>query len=294
MNKLSTEKRSQIVSSLVEGNSIRATTRMVGCSKNTVTKLLVELGQACAEFQDSALRYLPCTRLQVDEIWAFCYSKQKNVPPAKRGQFGYGDVWTFTAICDETKLVPTWLVGSRDGGTATEFMQDLASRLRHRVQLTTDGHLMYIEAVEDAFGGEIDYAQLIKIYGADPEPQKRYSPAKCIGCALGHVEGDPASEHVSTSYVERHNLTMRMSMRRFTRLTNAFSKKVENHCAALAIFMMHYNFCRPHRSLRMEKNNRVTPAMAAGIATQPWTAGDMLSLLEPVRPVIRVAGDPIS
>lgn len=278
-NRLSPEKQKQIVASLVEGNSIRATARMVGCSKNTVTKLLSDLGLACAKYQDEALRDLPCKRLQVDEIWSFVYAKQKNVPAEKKGQFGYGDVWTFTAICADTKLVPCWLIGSRDGGVATEFMRDLSSRLSRRVQLTTDGHAMYLEAVADGFDGWIDFAQLIKIYGPDPEPEKRYSPAKCKGTRVGVIDGDPDPAHVSTSYVERQNLTMRMSMRRFTRLTNAFSKKVEKHAAAIALHFMHYNFCRPHRSLRTKKNNRITPAMAAGVTERPWTIQEVLDLL---------------
>lgn len=279
-NVLKAEKRERIIASLTEGNSIRATARMVGCSKNTVSKLLVDLGTVCAEYQDEALRDLPCKRVQVDEIWSFVYAKQKNVPASKRGEFGYGDVWTFTAICADTKLVPSFLIGSRDSGVATEFMRDLESRLSRRVQLTTDGHKMYLSAVEDAFGADIDFAQLIKHYGEDPQPEKRYSPAKCIGTSVGAIQGDPDPCHVSTSYVERQNLTMRMSMRRFTRLTNAFSKKLENHAAAVALHFMFYNFCRPHRSLRTKNNNRVTPAMAAGITSDAWKVGQLVQLLE--------------
>jgi len=280
-NVLRTEKRAAVVAALVEGNSIRATCRMTGVAKNTVTRLLVELGEACSEFQNETLRGLPCRRLrlEVDEIWGFCYAKAKNVPAEKRGQFGYGDVWTFTAIDAETKLVPCWLVGSRDAGCATEFMQDLAGRLANRVQLTTDGHSMYVSAVEDTFGAGIDYAQLVKIYGSDPEAEKRYSPAVCIGCKPAVVQGDPDPFAISTSYVERSNLTMRMSMRRLTRLTNAFSKKVENLAAAVSLNFMHYNFVRPHRSLRTEKDNRVTPAMAAGIARRPWSIAEIVGLL---------------
>lgn len=277
-NVLSESKRVAVVSALVEGNSIRAAARMAGVSKDTVMKLLVDLGAACAAHLDGAMQNLPCKRLQVDEIWSFCYSKQKNVPADKRGTFGYGDVWTFTAICADTKLVPSFLVGSRDAGVATEFMQDLAGRLTSpRVQITTDGHAMYVSAIEDAFGSSVDYAQLIKIYGADPEPDKRYSPAQCIGCTIGNIKGNPAPEHVSTSYVERQNLTMRMSIRRFTRLTNAFSKKLANHAAAVALYAMHYNFCRMHKTLRM------TPAMKAGIARQPWKIEDLVALLPPAR-----------
>jgi IS1 family transposase len=248
---------------------------MTGVAKNTILKLLVELGAACAAYQDRTLRNLPCKRVQVDEIWAFCYAKAKNVPQAKRGTFGYGDVWTFTAIDADTKLVPSFLVGSRDAGCATEFMQDLASRLSNRVQLTTDGHKMYLQAVEDAFGGEIDFAQLIKVYGASPEgPEVRYSPAECLGTQKLAVVGCPETKHVSTSFVERQNLTMRMSMRRFTRLTNGFSKKIENLIAAVAVHYMHYNFCRPHMSLQGR-----TPAQAAGVATRKWSVAEVVALL---------------
>ena len=278
-NVLRIEKRVQIVSALVEGNSMRATSRMTGAALNTVMKLLRDLGPVCAEYQGEVFRNLPCKRLQVDEIWSFVHAKQKNVPADKRGEFGYGDVWTFTAICDETKLVPSFLVGSRDSGVATEFLQDLAGRLCHRVQLTSDGHKMYLSAVEDAFGADIDFAQLIKHYGEDPQPEKRYSPAKCIGTSVGCIQGDPDPAHVSTSYVERQNLTMRMSMRRFTRLTNAFSKKVENHACAVALHFAYYNLCRPHLSLRTKRNNRITPAMAAGVTTEPMKIEELVGLL---------------
>ena len=280
MNRLSREKRVQIVSALVEGMSLRSTSRMTGTSLNTVTKLLVDLGQVCAEYQSEVLRDLPCRRLQVDEIWQFCYAKKKNVPARYQGQFGYGDVWTFTAICADTKLVPCWLLGSRDAGVATEFLQDLAGRLANRVQLTTDGHKMYLEAVEDAFGWGIDYAQIVKVYGVDPEQERRYSPPVVLDCRVAEIQGDPDPAHVSTSYVERQNLTMRMSMRRFTRLTNGFSKKVENMAAAVAIHFMHYNFCRPHRSIRTKRNNRITPAMAAGVAKEPWSLEKIIEQLE--------------
>lgn len=290
MNKLSTEKRTRIVAALVEGNSIRATCRMTGVSKNTVTKLLVDIGTVCAAYQDAVLTDLPCRRIEADEIWAFCHAKQKNVPEDKRGQFGYGDVWTFTAICADTKLVPSWTVGPRDLGTATYFMQDLAGRLRNRIQLTTDGHKMYIDAVEDAFAHEIDFAQLQKIYGADPEPQKRYSPAKCNGTKKRTVVGNPDKDLISTSYVERANLTMRMSMRRFTRLTNAFSKKVENLAHAVALHFMHYNFCRIHRTLR------VTPAMEVGVSSTVWEIKDIVRLLERAEETGEIwpEGNPIS
>ena len=290
MNKLSTEKRTHIIASLVEGNSIRATCRMTKVSKPTVIKLLVDLGQVCADYQDAVLRDLPCKRIEADEIWSFCYSKAKNVPDDKRGQFGYGDVWTFTAICADSKLVPSWRIGPRDLGTATDFMQDLAGRLSNRIQLTTDGHRMYLEAVDAAFAHEIDFAQLQKIYGADPEPQKRYSPAKCNGTKKQTVVGSPNAALISTSYVERQNLTMRMNMRRFTRLTNAFSKKVENHAHSVALHYLHYNFCRIHRTLR------VTPAMEAGVASRVWEIEDIVRLLERAEETgqLWTGGDPIS
>ena len=283
-NVLSTEKRSRIVSALVEGNSIRATARMVGVSKNTVQKLLLDLGAACSRFQDETLRSLPCKRLQVDEIWSFVYAKAKNVPAEKVGKFGVGDVWTFTAIDADTKLVPAWLVGPRDGGSATEFMQDLEGRLASRVQLTSDGHRMYLEAVEDSFGTAVDFAQLQKIYGSPPEAEKRYSPAECIVTRLDVIQGDPDPCHVSTSYVERQNLTMRMSMRRFTRLTNAFSKKLENHTAAISLHFCFYDFCRPNWALRTDRDNRRTPAMVAGITRRPLCVEDLIGLLNGVEP----------
>ncbi len=275
-NVLKPEKRAAVVAALVEGNSINATVRMTGVAKNTILKLLVELGDVCAAYQDKHLRDLPCKRLQCDELWAFCYSKAKNVPEEKKGTFGFGDVWTFVAVDADTKLVPSFLVGSRDAGCATEFMQDLASRLVNRVQLTTDGHKMYLSAVEEAFGGDVDFAQLVKIFsGGTTDGQHRYSPPVCTGTQKQAVTGCPDRKHVSTSYVERQNLTVRMGMRRFTRLTNAFSKKVENLIAAVAIHYMHYNFCRPHMSL-----NGKTPAQAAGVTTRRWTVQDVVSLLE--------------
>lgn len=274
-NILKAEKRAAVISALVEGNSVNATVRMTGVAKNTILKLLVELGAVCAAYQDEHLRDLPCKRVQVDEIWAFCYAKEKNVPAEKKGVFGFGDVWTFTAIDAETKLVPSFLVGLRDGGTATEFCQDLASRMAGRVQLTSDGHKMYLQAVEEAFGGDVDYAMLQKIYGGGPtDAEHRYSPAVCIGSEKRAIQGTPNPHHVSTSYVERQNLTMRMSMRRFTRLTNAFSKKVENLIASVALHYMYYNFCRPHMSL-----DGRTPAMAAGVETRRWTVQDVIRLL---------------
>jgi IS1 family transposase len=268
-NVLPAPKRVAIVSALQEGCSIRSTARMVGVSKDTVMKLQRELGEACIKHMDRTMKGLTCQRLQCDEIWSFCYAKAKNVPAEMKGEFGIGDVWTFTAIDAETKLIPSFLVGSRDAGTATEFMQDLAGRLSSRVQLTTDGLKSYLVTVEDAFGGAIDYAMLQKIYGPAPEGERRYSPAECLGWKVDVVTGDPEPEHVSTSYIERSNLTIRMSIRRFTRLTNAFSKKLEDHVAALGLFFAYYNFCRPHQSLRTEKDSRVTPAMAAGLSLRP-------------------------
>jgi len=276
-NVLSTSDRAAVVAALVEGCSIRSTSRMTGVARNTVTKLLLDLAAVCQTYADEHLVSLPCRRLQVDEIWEFCYAKAKNVPADKKGIFGYGDVWTFAAIDAETKLVPSWLVGSRDAGSATELMQDLQRRLASRVQLTTDGHRMYLSAVEDAFGGEIDYAMLNKIYAAPRETETRYSPAECIGTEKRCIQGNPDPKHVSTSYVERQNLTMRMSMRRFTRLTNAFSKKVENHTAACAVHFFHYNFARPHMSLKGQ-----TPCQAAGVEARRWTVEDMIGLLPPV------------
>jgi IS1 family transposase/lambda repressor-like predicted transcriptional regulator len=279
-NVLSNSDRAAVVAALVEGNSIRATSRMTGVARNTVTKLLLDLARVCAAYSNEKLVNLPCKRLQVDEIWAFCYAKAKNVPQDKKGTFGYGDVWTFAAIDAETKLVPCWLVGSRDVGSATELMQDLAGRLSNRVQLTTDGLKAYISAVEEAFGGDVDYAQLQKIYGASPEGDHRYSPAECIGAEKRCVTGNPEERHVSTSYVERQNLTMRMSMRRFTRLTNGFSKKVENHAAAVALHFAYYNFCRTHMSLgKREDGKGRTPAMAAGVESRRWSVGDLIALL---------------
>lgn len=279
MNRLSTEKRAQIIGALVEGNSIRATVRMTGAAKNTVTKLLVDLGQACAEYQSEVLRDLPCTTVQVDEIWSFAYSKQKNVPEEHKGTFGYGDVWTWTAICADTKLVPTWLVGERRMEDARVFVIDLASRLANRIQLTSDGLNVTLRAVDEAFGDDIDYAVLHKLY-ANPSGKAasgRYSPAECIGAERRPMRGFPNPEKISTSYVERQNLTMRMGMRRFTRLTNAFSKKVENLAHAVSLHYMHYNFARPHKAL--SKPYPKTPAMAAGVADHVWTLREVAELL---------------
>ncbi|MCE5321774.1 IS1 family transposase [bacterium] len=274
MNKLNTQQRIQVVAALVEGNSIRSTVRMTGVAKNTVVKLLVDLGEVCGQYQDEVMRNLPCKRLQCDEVWAFCYSKQKNVPDEHKGEFGYGDVWTWTAIDADTKLIPTWLVGLRDAECASAFIEDLAGRLANRVQLTTDGLKLYLDAIENSFGGDVDYAMLVKMYGNERPGEARYSPAECTGTKKLTIQGMPYKKDVSTSFVERQNLTMRMSMRRFTRLTNGFSKKVENLEAAVALHFMHYNFCRVHQTLKK------TPAMAAGLAKYPWTIQDIVSLLE--------------
>jgi IS1 family transposase len=274
LNQLNVSKRAQIISALVEGNSLRATSRMTGASKVTILRLLESLGAACAAYQDRALRNLTCKRIQCDEIWQFCYAKEKNVPAEKLGEFGFGDVWTWVAIDPDTKLVPCWCVGTRGVGTAYEFMHDLAGRLANRVQLTTDGHRVYLNAVESAFGSEIDYAMLVKIYGHEAANDTKYSPAECIDCKLIAITGRPNPRHISTSHIERQNLTMRMGMRRFTRLTNAFSKKLENHRHAVAIHYMHYNFCRVHQTLR------VTPAMEAGISDHVWTIEELVSILD--------------
>jgi IS1 family transposase len=272
MNRLSLEKRSQILHLLVEGNSIRATARIADAAKNTVTKLLRDVGVKCLEYQDEVLRDLPCRKIQCDEIWSFCYAKEKNVPEAKRGQFGYRNIWTWTALCADTKLVPCWHVGRRSAADAKMFICDLASRLSNRVQLTTDGYKAYLEAVEAAFGGDVDYGVLVKMYGAPKENERRYSPAECIGSEKRIIVGNPERKDISTSYVERQNLSMRMNMRRFTRLTNAFSKKVENLICAVSLHYMYYNFVRIHQSLR------ITPAMAAGVSNRLWNLNDVAAL----------------
>jgi IS1 family transposase len=272
MNRLSSEKRKAVIAALVEGNSIRATCRMTGVAKNTVVKLLVDLGTVCSVHQDRLLRDLPCERVQCDEIWSFVYSKQKNVPEHKRGEAG--DVWTWVGMDADTKLVVSYLVGARGTDEAREFMADLASRLRHRVQLTTDGLRQYLLAVPGAFKSDVDYALLVKIYGtATKEEQRKYSPAVCLGQDKQPIIGNPDPDHISTSYIERQNLTMRMSIRRFTRLTNAFSKKVENLTAAVSLHFFHYNFCRVHKTLG------TTPAVAAGVTDHPWTLDELIGLL---------------
>ena len=273
MNRLSTDRRCAVVAALVEGNSIRATARMTGVSKPTILKLIRDLGTVCAAYQDETLRDLSCRRIECDEIWQFVYAKQKNVATARKAPREAGDVWTWVAIDAESKLIPTWHVGPRDAHAAHAFMTDLASRLKHRVQITTDGLGVYVEAVEDAFGMDVDFAQLIKVYGADPEGERRYSPVVCQGCVVRPIMGDPDPKRISTSYVERQNLTMRMSIRRYTRLTNAFSKRLENHAAATAIHFMHYNFARIHRSVR------TSPAQAAGVTETLWSVRDIVTLL---------------
>jgi IS1 family transposase len=275
MNRLTIKKRAQILGLLVEGMSLRAVSRVIGCSINTVTKLLEEVGFACNMYQSENLRNLNCKRVQCDEIWAFCYSKEKNVAPADKGVLGHGDVYTWTAIDADSKLMISYLVGKRDADYAFAFMQDVAGRLANRVQLTTDGHQPYLNAVIDAFGPDIDYAMLVKHYGAGSvTDQRRYSPAGLIATEQRDITGYPDKKHVSTSYVERANLTMRMGMRRFTRLTNGFSKKVENLEHAVSLHFMHYNFCRIHKTLR------VTPAMEAGISDHVWTLEEIADLAD--------------
>jgi len=273
MNRMNTAKRAQVLSALVEGVSINATCRMTGAAKHTVLKLLEELGCACAAYHHWHVRGLHVRRIQCDEIWAFRGAKQKNASPEQKAA-GWGDVWTWTAIDADTKLCISYLVGGRDKGWAKEFVGDLAERIVGRPQITTDAHAPYLSAIEEACGESVDYAQLHKIYGASNEPETRYSPATCIGCDMKTVIGYPDPDHVSTSYVERQNLTMRMSIRRFTRLTNGFSKKLENHGHAVALYFFHYNFCRIHKTLR------VTPAMEAGIADHVWFLEELIALLD--------------
>jgi len=262
----------------VEGNSIRATVRMTGAAKNTIVKLLADLGEACAEYQDGVLQDLPCKVLEVDEIWSFCFAKQKNVPEQFKGTPGYGDVWTFTSICADTKLVPSWLVGERTSDDAEFFLTDVASRLEGRVQLSTDGHAIYEGTAGPSFRNNVDWAQIQKHYAADPKQTGKYSPGVCIGTKRRAMKGDPDPERISTSYVERQNLTMRMGMRRFTRLTNGFSRRVENLAHAVSLHFMHYNFVRPHRSLK-ERYPR-TPAMAAGVSDHIWSLEEIAALLD--------------
>jgi IS1 family transposase len=275
MNRLDIETRSRVITALVEGSSVRSTVRMTGVAKNTIQKLLLELGAACSAYQDRVFANLPCKRIHVDECWAFCYAKAKNVTSEIKAKNPCaGDAWTWAAIDADSKLIPCWIIGPRDGVTARIFVSDLAGRLADRVQLTSDGLSVYLQAVERAFRGDVDDAQLVKVYNETSEGQKRYSPAECVGCTKNVVVGYPDPEHVSTSYIERANLTMRMGMRRFTKLTNGFSKKIENHAAAVALHMMHYNFVRIHQTLR------TTPAMAAGVTGKLWEIADIVALLD--------------
>jgi len=273
MNTLNNKQRAQLISVLVEGNSLRATARICDVAFNTVLKFIPQIGLVCAEYQDKAFHNLKCKRIQCDEIWSFCYAKQKNVPEEKRGLFGYGDVWTWVAMDAERKLVPSFMVGNRDAQSAKMFIDDLASRLANRVQLTTNGNKVYLEAVEGAFGCDVDYAMLIKLYESTQE-ETRYSPARCTGCKGTPITGDPDRKYISTSFIERQNLTMRMGMRRFTRLTNAFSKKIENDAFHLALHYMYYNFVRIHKTLRM------TPAMKAGVTDHLWSVEEIAGLLK--------------
>ena len=274
MNKLTSQDRAKIIHLLCEGTSIRAVTRLTGVSKTTVSKLVVDVGQAAAWYQDRVFQGLTCKRLQIDEIWGFVGAKARNAEPAKKAAGEAGDAWLWLATDAETKLVPCWHVGTRDGDAAMEFIDDLASRLVNRPQVTTDGHKAYLYAMDAVFGGEVDYAQLVKLYGPSPEGQRRYSPAECTGIIKTRVSGKPDMEHVSTSYAERNNLNIRMHSRRMTRLTNAFSKKMENHAHAMALHFLYYNFVRIHKTLK------VTPAMAAGVTDRLWEVGDMITVLE--------------
>jgi IS1 family transposase len=274
MNRLPLQTRIQILHMLCDGSSMRAISRISGVSINTVTKLLVDAGKACAAYHDKHVRNVKTQRVQCDEIWAFCYSKQKNVATAKRKDLAYGDVWTWTALATDSKLIISYVSGGRDSEYAMALMDDLRSRLANRVQLTTDGHKAYLEAVEGAFGIDIDYAMLVKLYGPGPESAGRYSPPECIGARKTKITGNPDRDHVSTSYIERQNLTMRMSMRRFTRLTNAHSKKLENHHHAQALYFMYYNFVRSNQAVRM------SPAMAAGIETRLWEMVDLVRITD--------------
>ena len=273
MNQLATEKRTQVIAALVEGASINATCRMTGVAKHTVLNLLEDMGCACAAYHNDHVRNLRVRRVQADEIWAFVHGKDKNLT-LEQVQAGMGSVWTWTALDADTKLIISYTLGDRGAETAKAFIQDVASRVSNRIQLTTDGHRVYADAVEDAFGSEIDYAMLVKIYGASNDnPESRYSPATCIGCRTGVLAGNPNPDYISTSFVERQNLSMRMGMRRFTRLTNAFSKKLENHGHMVALYFMHYNYCRIHKTLR------VTPAMEAGLTDHIWSLEELLALL---------------
>ena len=275
MNKLPLKTRALILNMLCEGQSMRATARLAEVSFNTVAKLLIDGGKACAELHDELVQGVTASRIQCDEVWSFTYAKQKNVAKAKAAPVEAGDTWTWTALDADTKLIVSSMVGGRDAEYANAFMDDVASRLANRVQMTTDGHKAYLEAVEGSFGADIDYAQLIKVYGNAPETLKgRYSPADCTGIVKRTVEGQPDEKHISTSFVERQNLTMRMQMRRFTRLTNAFSKKFDNHMHMVALYTVWYNFIRIHKTLR------VTPAMEAGLSKTVWDMEDLVRIMD--------------
>lgn len=273
MNILTTEKRVAVISALVEGCSIRSTVRMTGVAKNTIVKLLAQVGEACLDYQDTVLRELPCKRIECDEIWAFCYAKDKNLPDAMRGMPGVGSIWTWTALCADSKMIVSWRLGARDAANAHAFVSDLADRLANRVQLTTDANRLYVSAVENNLGGSVDYAQLVKQYGQSEAAERAYSPAKCLGTKKRHIDGNPDMDLVSTSYAERQNLNIRMKNRRFTRLTNAFSKKAENLAYSIALDFMHHNFVRKHMTLK------TTPARAMGIEFRTWTIRDIVELL---------------
>ena len=274
MKILPKHKRVLILNMLVEGSSMRSISRVADVSINTVTKLLVDAGEACADYHDRAVRNVAVKRVQCDEIWAFCYAKEKNVERAKKPPEGAGDVWTWTGIDSDSKLILAYEIGDRSGATAAEFMKDLQGRLANWVQLTTDGYRAYLEAVEETFGAAVDYAQLVKLYGDSEESEKRYSPAECTGIRKTPIMGSPEEAHISTSHIERHNLSMRMGMRRFTRLTNAFSKKLENHLHSCSLYAVHFNFCRIHSSLD------VSPAMEAGISDTLHDVDWIVSLIE--------------
>jgi IS1 family transposase len=274
MNRLTTGKRAQALQMMAEGISLRAMTRLTGISRTTLLKLLEDAGQAFSEYQDRTLMNLSCRRLQLDEAWAFCYAKQKNVPTAKAAPEGAGDIWTWVGFDADSKLAVSWYVGGRDSEAAMTFIDDLAKRLTHRVQITSDAHRPYLEAIEGAFGGDVDYAMLVKVYGPAPEGERRYSPPVCNGAKKYRIEGNPDPKHVSTSFVERSNLSIRMGNRRMTRLTNAFSKKAANHAHMMSIYFMHYNFVRIHQTLK------VTPAMAAGVTPKLWEMSDLVAVLE--------------
>lgn len=279
MNVLPAHKRTAVIRSLIEGNSVRATCRITATAKGTVLRLLAEIGAACATYQDAALQKLPCRVIQCDEIWSFVGAKEKNVPREQRG-YGRGDCWVWTALCAETKLICCWHLGNRDARAAKVFMEDLASRLAHRVQLTTDGHRAYFTAVEETFGSAVDYAMLVKLYGEPRAQTGRYSPGEIVGIEKHIITGNPDESKISTSFVEASNLTMRMRNRRMTRLTNGYSKKWENHFYALSLYFMAYNFVHVHHTLtKANKGIHTTPAMVAGLTDHPWKVEEIVALL---------------